>query len=71
MHRPDYGTEIGETLSALSDLVRAGKIRALRTELPFISALPVADLRAQADELAELLGLGGLRGRCGGVVRAG
>jgi hypothetical protein len=26
--------------------------RQLRTELTFISALPVADLRAQADELA-------------------
>jgi aryl-alcohol dehydrogenase-like predicted oxidoreductase len=28
IHRPDHETEIGETLSALSDLVRAGKIRA-------------------------------------------
>src|SRR5262245_36161894 len=29
MHRPDPDTDIGETLAALSDLVRAGKIRAI------------------------------------------
>jgi len=29
MHRPDHETEIGETLAALSDLVRAGKVRAI------------------------------------------
>ena len=29
MHRPDYGTDIGETLAALSDLVREGKVRAI------------------------------------------
>ena len=29
-----------------------GWSRQLRTELTFVSALPVADLRAQADELA-------------------
>lgn len=29
MHRPDYRTDVGETLSALSDLVREGKIRAI------------------------------------------
>ena len=29
MHRPDYATDIGETLAALSDLVRAGKVRAI------------------------------------------
>ena len=28
IHRPDHETEIGETISALTDLVRAGKIRA-------------------------------------------
>src|SRR5260370_35522708 len=28
MHRPDYATGLGETLSALSDLVRSGKLRA-------------------------------------------
>src|SRR5258705_11929347 len=29
MHRPDTGTDIDATLSALSDLVRAGKVRAI------------------------------------------
>jgi aryl-alcohol dehydrogenase-like predicted oxidoreductase len=29
MHRPDWDTDIDETLSALSDLVRAGKVRAI------------------------------------------
>ncbi len=29
MHRPDRNTDIDETLSALSDLVRAGKVRAI------------------------------------------
>jgi aryl-alcohol dehydrogenase-like predicted oxidoreductase len=29
MHRPDPSTDIDETLSALSDLVRAGKVRAI------------------------------------------
>jgi aryl-alcohol dehydrogenase-like predicted oxidoreductase len=29
MHRPDYETDIEETLSALTDLVRAGKVRAI------------------------------------------
>jgi aryl-alcohol dehydrogenase-like predicted oxidoreductase len=29
MHRPDHGTNIDESLSALSDLVRSGKIRAI------------------------------------------
>lgn len=29
MHRPDYRTDIDETLSALSDLVSAGKVRAI------------------------------------------
>ncbi|MGW5365353.1 aldo/keto reductase [Actinopolymorpha pittospori] len=29
MHRPDHGTAIDETLSALSDLVHAGKVRAI------------------------------------------
>ena len=31
MHRPDPATDIDETLSALSDLVRAGKVRAIGT----------------------------------------
>ena len=29
MHRPDYSTDLDETLSALSDLIRSGKVRAL------------------------------------------
>jgi aryl-alcohol dehydrogenase-like predicted oxidoreductase len=29
MHRPDYATDIDETLSALSDLVRSGQVRAI------------------------------------------
>jgi len=29
MHRPDYATDIDETLAALSDLVRSGKVRAI------------------------------------------
>ena len=29
MHRPDLDTDISETLSALSDLVRTGKVRAI------------------------------------------
>jgi aryl-alcohol dehydrogenase-like predicted oxidoreductase len=29
MHRPDYSTDIEETLAALSDLVRSGKVRAI------------------------------------------
>ncbi|MCK8612455.1 aldo/keto reductase [Gordonia sp. C13] len=39
MHRPDPSTEIGETLSVLTDLVRAGKIRAFGT-----SAFPASDM---------------------------
>jgi len=31
MHRPDHETDIDETLSALSDLVRSGKVRAIGT----------------------------------------
>ena len=33
MHRPDYETDIGETLLALSDLVWAGKIRAFGSSM--------------------------------------
>jgi aryl-alcohol dehydrogenase-like predicted oxidoreductase len=29
MHRPDHGTNIDETLAALADLVRSGKVRAI------------------------------------------
>lgn len=33
IHRPDHETEVGETLSALTDLVRAGKIRAFGSSM--------------------------------------
>jgi aryl-alcohol dehydrogenase (NADP+) len=39
VHRPDPDTDIEETLSALTDLVRAGKIRAFGT-----STMPASDL---------------------------
>src|SRR6202046_2508372 len=39
LHRPDPDTDIGETLSALTDLVRSGKIRAFGT-----SAMPASNL---------------------------
>ncbi|WP_409347722.1 aldo/keto reductase [Luteipulveratus flavus] len=43
VHRPDPGVDIEETLSALTDLVRAGKVRAIGT-----STFPASDLvRAQ------------------------
>src|ERR1700723_2706189 len=29
LHRPDYSTDLDETLGALSDLIRAGKLRAI------------------------------------------
>jgi aryl-alcohol dehydrogenase-like predicted oxidoreductase len=29
LHRPDPGTDIEETLSALSDLIHSGKVRAI------------------------------------------
>jgi aryl-alcohol dehydrogenase-like predicted oxidoreductase len=39
IHRPDPDTDIEETLSALTDLVRAGKVRAIGT-----SSLPASDI---------------------------
>jgi aryl-alcohol dehydrogenase-like predicted oxidoreductase len=51
IHRPDPGTDIGETLSALTDLVRSGKIRASGT-----SALPASNL-VEAHWVAERRGL--------------
>src|ERR1700678_2582420 len=39
MHRPDPATDIDETLSALSDLVHSGKVRAVGT-----SAMPASDI---------------------------
>jgi aryl-alcohol dehydrogenase-like predicted oxidoreductase len=51
IHRPDPGTDIEETLSALTDLVRSGKIRAFGT-----SNMPAPDL-VQAHWVAERRGL--------------
>jgi aryl-alcohol dehydrogenase-like predicted oxidoreductase len=51
IHRPDPGTDIEETLSALTDLVRSGKIRAFGT-----SGMPAPDL-VQAHWAAERRGL--------------
>jgi aryl-alcohol dehydrogenase-like predicted oxidoreductase len=50
LHRPDYETGIGETLAALSDLVRAGKIRA------FGSSMFPAELITEAQWAAERQG---------------
>jgi aryl-alcohol dehydrogenase-like predicted oxidoreductase len=51
IHRPDYTTDIEETLSALTDLVRAGKIRAFGS-----STFPPADM-VEAYHVAERRGL--------------
>jgi aryl-alcohol dehydrogenase-like predicted oxidoreductase len=51
VHRPDPDTDIGETLSALTDLVRSGKIRAFGT-----STMPASDL-VEAHWAAERRGL--------------
>jgi aryl-alcohol dehydrogenase-like predicted oxidoreductase len=50
LHRPDYSTDVDETLSALSDLVRAGKVRAIGS-----STFP-ADLMVEAQWAAERRG---------------
>ncbi|MEY9946555.1 aldo/keto reductase [Kitasatospora sp. GAS1066B] len=50
IHRPDYETEIGETVSALSDLVRVGKIRA------FGSSMFPAEMIVEAQWAAERQG---------------
>jgi aryl-alcohol dehydrogenase-like predicted oxidoreductase len=55
IHRPDPDTDIEETLSALTDLVRSGKIRAFGT-----SGMPASDL-VQAHWVAERRGLERLR----------
>jgi aryl-alcohol dehydrogenase-like predicted oxidoreductase len=47
LHRPDHETDLGETLSALSDLVQAGKIRA------FGSSMFPAELIVEAQWSAE------------------
>jgi aryl-alcohol dehydrogenase (NADP+) len=51
IHRPDPDTDIEETLSALTDLVRSGKIRAFG-----MSTLPASDI-VEAQWIAERRGL--------------
>ncbi|WP_018548446.1 aldo/keto reductase [Streptomyces sp. LaPpAH-108] len=51
IHRPDPDTDIEETLSVLTDLVRAGKVRAIGT-----SGYPASDL-VEAQWVAERRGL--------------
>ncbi|MGP9539602.1 aldo/keto reductase [Brachybacterium sp. AOP43-C2-M15] len=48
MHRPDPGTDIEETLSALTDLVRSGKVRAIGTSDMPASEIVEAQWAAQA-----------------------
>lgn len=55
MHRPDPRTDIEETLSALTDLVRSGKVRAIGT-----SDMPASDM-VEAQWIAERRGLERLR----------
>ncbi len=50
MHRPDRSTDIDETLSALSDLIRSGKVRAIGS-----STFP-ADLMVEAQWVADKRG---------------
>jgi aryl-alcohol dehydrogenase-like predicted oxidoreductase len=51
VHRPDPSTDIEETLSALSDLIHSGKVRAAGT-----SAMPASDI-IEAQWVAERRGL--------------
>jgi aryl-alcohol dehydrogenase-like predicted oxidoreductase len=51
IHRPDPDTDVEETLSALTDLVHAGKVRAIGT-----SSLPASDI-VEAQWVAERRGL--------------
>ena len=51
MHRPDPGTDIDETLSALTDLVRSGKVRAIGS-----SDMPASEI-VEAQWVAERRGL--------------
>ncbi|WP_062347502.1 aldo/keto reductase [Herbidospora yilanensis] len=51
IHRPDPGTDVEETLSALTDLVRSGKVRAVGS-----SAMPASDI-VEAQWTAERRGL--------------
>jgi aryl-alcohol dehydrogenase-like predicted oxidoreductase len=47
LHRPDYTTDLDETLGALSDLIRAGKVRAIG------SSMFPADLVVEAQWVAQ------------------
>ena len=51
LHRPDPGTDIEETLSALTDLIRSGKVRAIGA-----SQTPASDI-VEAQWVAERRGL--------------
>jgi aryl-alcohol dehydrogenase-like predicted oxidoreductase len=51
IHRPDPETDIEETLSALTDLIRGGKVRAIGS-----SAMPASDI-VEAQWMAERRGL--------------
>jgi aryl-alcohol dehydrogenase-like predicted oxidoreductase len=51
VHRPDPGTDIEETLAALSDLIHAGKVRAIGS-----SSMPASDM-VEAQWVAERRGL--------------
>jgi aryl-alcohol dehydrogenase-like predicted oxidoreductase len=51
LHRPDPGTDIEETLSALTDLIRSGKVRAIGA-----SGTPASDI-VQAQWVADRRGL--------------
>jgi aryl-alcohol dehydrogenase-like predicted oxidoreductase len=51
IHRPDPGTDIEETLAALSDLIRAGKVRAIGS-----SSMPASDI-VEAQWAAQRRGL--------------
>jgi aryl-alcohol dehydrogenase-like predicted oxidoreductase len=51
LHRPDPGTDVEETLSGLSDLIRAGKVRAVGS-----SSMPASDI-VEAQWTAERRGL--------------
>jgi aryl-alcohol dehydrogenase-like predicted oxidoreductase len=55
IHRPDPGTDIEETLSALSDLIRSGKVRAIGS-----STMPASDM-VEAQWVAERRGLARFR----------
>ncbi|HEY4017163.1 MAG TPA: aldo/keto reductase [Pseudonocardiaceae bacterium] len=55
IHRPDPDTDIEETLSALSDLIHAGKVRAIGS-----SAMPASDI-VEAQWVAERRGLARFR----------